>query len=94
LGADRSSVHRFLEEGAVALTAEVLAEWREAERVLGVLADDAPERPAVAAAVEEMRELYRHVARDMTAATANAIAQTRTRIDATHALLREVREAR
>jgi hypothetical protein len=78
----------------VALTAEVLAEWREAERVLGILTDDAPERPAVVAAVEEMRQLYRHVAGDMTATTANVIAQSRARIDATHALLRAIREAR
>jgi hypothetical protein len=78
----------------MALTAEVLAEWREAERTLSILSDDAPERPAVAAAAEEMRQLYHYVSVDLTVATENVIARTRTRIEETRALLRAVRDSR
>ena len=76
------------------LAAEVLAEWREAERVLSILPDEAPERPRVVAAVEEMRQLYRYVSGDLTTKTANVIAQTRARIEETQALLQAVRANR
>ena len=78
----------------MALAAEVLAEWREAERVLKVLPEDAPERPAAAAAVEEMRQLYQYVAIDLATATTSAIAQTRARIEATHALVLRIQARR
>jgi hypothetical protein len=90
----RGHVHRYPEEVAVALSAEVLAEWREAERVLSVLPDDAPERPAILAAAEGLRQLYQYVAFDLTTSTATKIAQARARIDETHALLKSVGKER
>jgi hypothetical protein len=74
----------------MALAAEVLSEWREAERVLRLLPDDAPQRPAVVAAVEGMRQLYQFVAFDLASSTADAIAQSRDRIEETRTLLRGV----
>jgi hypothetical protein len=76
---------------AMALTAEVLSEWREAERTLRLLPDDAPERPAVEAAIEEMRFLYHRVTSDTVPDTVTAIEQTKLRVAETRALLRRVR---
>jgi hypothetical protein len=42
-----------------ALAAEVLEEWREAERLLTLLTPEDPERDLVSQAVEDMRLLYR-----------------------------------
>jgi hypothetical protein len=41
--------------------AEVLHEWRRAERLLAVLPDDAPERPDIELRIEQLRDLYQHV---------------------------------
>jgi hypothetical protein len=74
----------------MALAAEVLYEWREAERTLRLLPDDSPQRPTVEAAVEEMRALYHRVT-EKAPETANAIGNARARIEETRALLRAIR---
>lgn len=78
---------------AMALAAEVLHEWREAERTLRLLPPDAPEREPVEAALQEMRALYQRVT-SAGPTTANAIVATRDRIEETRALLRSVQNKR
>jgi hypothetical protein len=77
----------------MALAAQVLYEWREAERLLYLLPDDAPERAAIEAAVEDMRHMYQRITRAVRP-TAETIATSRARIEETHSLLRAVREGR
>jgi hypothetical protein len=77
----------------MALAAEVLREWREAERTLVLLPPESPERASVEAAVEEMRDLYQRITR-VVPATARSIATARARIEETRALLGAVREGR
>ena len=55
--------------------AEVLHEWRRAERLLAVLPDDAPERSEVEVQVEQLRILYQRVSA--------AIPSTQTRLQST-----------
>ena len=77
----------------MALAAEVLYEWREAERTLVLLPSESPERASVEAAIEAMRDLYQRITRTVPS-TASSIANTRARIDEAHALLRAVRDGR
>jgi hypothetical protein len=74
-----------------ALAVEVLEEWREAERVLRLLPPDAAERDAIAAAIEEMRELYQHVTGGAIHDTGFALVETAARIEETRQLLSEAR---
>jgi hypothetical protein len=64
----------------VAEAAEVLQEWRRAERLLSVLADDAPERTEVEVHVEELRIFYQRVTGATIPSTELRLASTRRQI--------------
>ena len=64
--------------------AEVLHEWRRAERLLTALPDDAPERPEVEVHVEQLRVLYHRV-------TGSTIPSTHIRLESTQ---RQIERAR
>jgi hypothetical protein len=64
----------------VAEAAEVLHEWRRAERLLSVLADDAPERTEVEVHVEQLRILYQRVTETTIPSSELRLAATRRQI--------------
>ena len=74
----------------MALAAKILGEWRDAERVLKLLPPDAPERPAVVAAIESMRLLYQQVTHITVPETDDRLAAARDAIESTKLLLRRV----
>jgi hypothetical protein len=72
------------------LAADVLREWREAERLLELLPAESPDRLRVARALEEMQTLYQRVT-ETVPTTDTTLRASFGRIDATRALLRETR---
>jgi hypothetical protein len=66
--------------------AEVLHEWRRAERLLTVLPDDAPERSEVEVQIEQLRILYQRVSATIPS-TAVRLQSTRAQIARSRAYL-------
>ncbi|HEV7809526.1 MAG TPA: hypothetical protein VGO64_02915 [Candidatus Limnocylindrales bacterium] len=65
---------------------EVLALWREGERILEQLPDDAPDRPMVEAEVESLRDLY-HRLTSTIESSGIALETSRARIESSRATL-------
>jgi hypothetical protein len=65
---------------------EVLALWREGERILEQLPQDAPDRPMVEAEVESLRALY-HRLTSKIEESGIALETSRSRIDSSRATL-------
>ena len=70
--------------------AEVLHEWRRAERLLTVLPDDAPERSEVEVHVDQLRVLYQRVTGGMIPSTEMRLESTRRQIERARAKLDEL----
>jgi hypothetical protein len=67
--------------------AEVLREWRRAERLLTALPHDAPERPEVEVHVEQLRVLYHRVTGSTIPSTEIRLESTRRQIERARAYL-------
>jgi len=70
---------------------EVLALWREAERVLQQLPRGAPERKLVSAEVVNLRRTYRRLTAE-SRATAETLAESRVTIESAQVTLERARE--
>jgi hypothetical protein len=66
---------------------DVLAVWREAERALESLPEEAPERPIIQIQVARLRRLYLRMTNEAVPATWNLITATRDAIADTKAIL-------
>ncbi|HEX5013669.1 MAG TPA: hypothetical protein VFV72_05845 [Candidatus Limnocylindrales bacterium] len=62
---------------------EILSLWREGERLLEELADDAPQRRLVAAEVVELKRIYRRLTNESDV-TAHILVQSREAIATAH----------
>jgi multidrug resistance efflux pump len=67
--------------------AEVLQEWRRAERLLTVLPVDAPERPDVADHVHQLRALYQRVTAESSTTSESRLAANRLQLERSSAYL-------
>jgi hypothetical protein len=67
--------------------AEILHEWRRAERLLTVLPDDAPERTEVEVQVDQLRILYQRVTGATIPSTEARLQSTRAQIARSRAFL-------
>ena len=67
--------------------AEVLHEWRRAERLLTLLPADAPERPEVEDHVQQLRALYQRVTVESSAPSESRLEAIRLQLERSSAYL-------
>jgi hypothetical protein len=70
---------------------EVLAMWREAERALDALPEEAPERPVVLIQVARLRRYYQRLTKETVPATWHLLESTHEAIEDTRQILAEAR---